>query len=456
MTSTPYLSITLPKTDILRVTKLWLILAVLSLACAGILSILLVLLRTPGIEAFIPYHDFFHTALVAHVDLSVLVWMLSIGGLLWSTVTHPAYHMAAFTAVSLAMVGALFIAITPFTGESHPLMNNYIPVLQRLPFFLGLALVGCGTLFQLVITLLSTSYISERARNEGHNPLLERNGIYISALITLIAAICFMLSYVQLKKLPILNIQYFYEQLFWGGGHVLQFSYTQLMLVVWLLLAGATGIVFSLKERWIAVLLTLNITVILPSPLLYLFHTVESPEYTSFFTDQMRYMGGTSAAIIGIMLAIDLFRQRKSLILSPTTSALLCSLTLFAMGGILAHMIRGVNVTIPAHYHGSIVGISLAFMGLIYYIAPRLGFGEIKGKMALWQPVIYGGGQFLHITGLAWSGGYGALRKTPGALLSSEAKAGMALMGVGGLIAIIGGILFVIVAFRAIKVDSNH
>jgi heme/copper-type cytochrome/quinol oxidase subunit 1 len=131
--------------------------------------------------------------------------------------------------------------------------------------------------------------------------------------------------------------------------------------------------------------------------------------------------------------------------------ALFCSLALFGMGGILAHMIHGVNVTIPAHYHGSIVGISLAFMGLVYYIAPQLGFGRVEGRMAFWQPVVYAGGQFLHISGLAWSGGYGALRKTPGAVLSPEAKAGMALMGVGGLIAVIGGILFVLVALKAIR-----
>jgi cytochrome c oxidase subunit 1 len=37
-------------------------------------------------------------------------------------------------------------------------------------------------------------------------------------------------------------------------------------------------------------------------------------------------------------------------------------------------MIRGVNVVIPAHYHGSIVGITLAFMGLAYVLLPRLGF----------------------------------------------------------------------------------
>lgn len=447
---TPYLQITLPKNAMKNVSKHWMLLAVLSLALAGILSIFLALLRTPGVEAMIPYRDFFHTALVAHVDLSVLVWMLSIGGLLFSTITHPRYYLPAIIGVWLAIIGTVLIAVTPFTGESYPLMNNYIPVLQRLPFFLGLSLVGCGVLFQTVICLASFAYTSDR-----ENPVLEQAGIYVAAVITLIAFLCFVFSHKQLQAFPITDMEYYYEQLFWGGGHILQFTYTQLMLVVWLVLAAAAGVTVSLSKKWLYLLLTLNMTVVLPSPILYFFHTVNTPEYTSFFTDQMRYMGGTVAAIIGLVLVVNCVQQRKQLQFTPATAALICSLALFGAGGMLGHMIRGVNVVIPAHYHGSIVGISLAFMGLIYYIMPRFGYSEFKSRAARWQPYIYAGGQFLHISGLAWSGGYGVLRKTPGAVLSLEAKMGMGLMGLGGLIAVIGGVIFVVVVGKKWLVTSD-
>ena len=117
-------------------------------------------------------------------------------------------------------------------------------------------------------------------------------------------------------------------------------------------------------------------------------------------------------------------------------------------------MIEGINVVIPAHYHGSIVGVTLAFMGLTYFLLPRLGFGRPEGRMAHWQPYIYGGGQLMHITGLAWSGGYGVQRKTAGAAQGLENLpeiAGMPLMGMGGLVAIIGGILFLVVAINAMR-----
>jgi heme/copper-type cytochrome/quinol oxidase subunit 1 len=109
-------------------------------------------------------------------------------------------------------------------------------------------------------------------------------------------------------------------------------------------------------------------------------------------------------------------------------------------------------VRIPAHYHGCIVGVTLALMGLAYHLLPRLGFAAPAGRMAAWQPALYGIGQLMHITGLVWSGGYGVQRKVAGAeqvLRSTGEIAGMGLMGLGGLVAIIGGLLFVVVMLRA-------
>jgi hypothetical protein len=61
-------------------------------------------------------------------------------------------------------------------------------------------------------------------------------------------------------------------------------------------------------------------------------------------------------------------------------------------------------------------------------------------------------GQLLHIGGLAASGALGIQRKTAGAaqgLDSLAAKLSMGVMGIGGLLAVIGGILFVLVVIGA-------
>jgi cytochrome c oxidase subunit 1 len=105
-------------------------------------------------------------------------------------------------------------------------------------------------------------------------------------------------------------------------------------------------------------------------------------------------------------------------------------------------------------YHGCIVGVTLALMGLVYHLLPRLGYGTPRGRLATLQPWLYGAGQLMHIVGLVWSGGYGVQRKVAGAeqvLRSSGEIAGMGLMGLGGAVAIVGGLLFVALVIRALR-----
>jgi heme/copper-type cytochrome/quinol oxidase subunit 1 len=94
-------------------------------------------------------------------------------------------------------------------------------------------------------------------------------------------------------------------------------------------------------------------------------------------------------------------------------------------------------------------------MGMTYHLLPHLGFRKVSGSFARWQPGIYGIGQLMHITGLAWSGGYNVQRKSTGAEQGFEQVAGMGLMGLGGLISIIGGVIFLVVVYLAIKPDNN-
>ncbi|MGZ5034872.1 MAG: hypothetical protein ACXWAC_16875, partial [Usitatibacter sp.] len=104
-------------------------------------------------------------------------------------------------------------------------------------------------------------------------------------------------------------------------------------------------------------------------------------------------------------------------------------------------------------YHGCIVGVTLAMMGITYLLLPRFGFAAPSSRLAAWQPWIYGGGQLMHIAGLVISGGYGVQRKVAGAeqvLRSTPEVVGMGIMGLGGLVAVAGGLVFVVVVVRAL------
>ena len=123
---------------------------------------------------------------------------------------------------------------------------------------------------------------------------------------------------------------------------------------------------------------------------------------------------------------------------------------LFVYGGLLGISIDGSNVTIPAHYHGSIVGITISLMGLVYILLPRMGFVVLKQKLISLQVSAYSLGQILHISGLAWMGGYGALRKTAGEILPLSSNISRIVFASGGMLAVLAGLMFVLLVIWSI------
>jgi heme/copper-type cytochrome/quinol oxidase subunit 1 len=227
------------------------------------------------------------------------------------------------------------------------------------------------------------------------------------------------------------------------------------MLVAWLWLASAAGVVVVLPMRVVFFLFVIGLLSVLIVPFAYFAFDVSSAQHVTFFTLHMQYAGGLAATPLALVMLYGLWRAPPG---TPSArglrAALFSSIALFSVGGAIGFMISGANVTIPAHYHGSIVGVTLAFMGLTYYLLPKLGYSEPNSKWMLAQPLVYGGGQLLHIAALAWSGGYGVQRKVAGSeqvLEGLERKISMGLMGAGGLIAIVGGLIFIVIVFSAMR-----
>ena len=435
-----------------RTTTAWLMLSLASLVGAGVFSVLLVLARTPAIQEWLPFIDFFRVALVVHVDLSVLIWLLSMAGVLWALSTDrdlPAWDRFSFW---LAVAGTVIVVLSPFIGAGDPLMNNYVPVLRHPVFYTGLGLFTVGVLSHLLRSAITFGGLT--AHLDGAAAL--QAGTKLAAVTTFAAIGAFTAS---LWGIPgNMTGQAYFEFLFWGGGHVLQFTHTLLMMVVWVLLASNSGCRFTLTPRLTLTFFLLMALPVITVPFLYFAHDVVSPGHRLAFTELMKY-GGLSCLPLGLAIVASLWKAEK-----PRgegrylRSALLSSLVLFAVGGVLGFMIDGLDIVIPAHYHGSTVGVTIAFMGLCYYLLPRLGFAEPPPRMAYWQPIIYCSGQLLHILGLAWTGGYGVQRKTAGLAQGLERVsevAGMGLMGLGGLISVIGGLLFLVVAYKSIMFRTN-
>ncbi|NGZ29471.1 MAG: cbb3-type cytochrome c oxidase subunit I, partial [Magnetococcales bacterium] len=211
---------------------------------------------------------------------------------------------------------------------------------------------------------------------------------------------------------------------------------------------GAAGFTFSLAPGVLTVLLVLGALPALLGPVLQVAFPIDSIDYRQAFTDLMWY-GGAVAAPVGYVVLRGISGSKPS----PERTCLLASLFLFGLGGLIGYLITGVNVTIPAHYHGSIVAITLAYMGLTYHLLPRLGSRPISPVWASRQAVLLMIGQSMHSIGLAWSGGHNVQRKVAGAeqvLQTPWEKIPMYFMSVGGLLAVVGGVLFLVLTLRAI------
>ena len=122
------------------------------------------------------------------------------------------------------------------------------------------------------------------------------------------------------------------------------------------------------------------------------------------------------------------------------------SIAIFTIGGLTAFTISGVNVKIPAHYHGAVGGVTIAFMGLGYKMPPLLKREIYYKRLGTIQPYLYGMGLLLFMLGLFLAGSHGMQRKVYGSdqIPDNLGKIiGMGVMGVGGLVAIAGGATFV-------------
>jgi heme/copper-type cytochrome/quinol oxidase subunit 1 len=133
--------------------------------------------------------------------------------------------------------------------------------------------------------------------------------------------------------------------------------------------------------------------------------------------------------------------------------ALALSLTLFAVGGVMGNVISGSDTRTPAHYHAVITAVSIAAVGMMLtYCLPALGRAPQNTRWLRLQIWLYGGGQLFACIGLFLAGQHGAPRKTPTSLaaLTDTAVIGMFLNGIGAIVAVAGGVMFVVTVIRAL------
>ncbi|MBW2270308.1 MAG: cbb3-type cytochrome c oxidase subunit I [Deltaproteobacteria bacterium] len=436
-----------------RCARYWLGLAIGVLMLAGLFSLVVVIGRMPPFDRWVDDPLFFKRGLVVHVNLALVAWFYSfIAALLYLLPGRRAPGWIAQLSPHISAVGVVMLLLAAGLPGSQPVLSNYVPMIDHWLFGAGQVVFALG----IIASFMGRRLLPTRAPRPAFFPLpaAAQIGARATALGLLLAAVTFAISWWRTS--PELSTEVYYELLVWGGGHVLQLTCSVAMVTVWLALLssvfgrepisrnGAALLYFAMMAPWIF------------SPFLAMQGT-SSGAYRTGFTDLMRWSIFPVVSIFLFFCIRELLRQRReanlglSSLADPRISGFLVSAALTVLGFGLGAAIRGSNTMVPAHYHASIGAVTAAFMTFSYLMLGAFGLAPTTPRMkraAAWQPVVYGVGQMVFASGFALAGAYGMSRKAYGAEQAARGlgeSIGLAVMGIGGFIAVVGGILFLVV-----------
>jgi len=405
--------------------RTWFYLFILSIGSGGFFALLVALARTPGIADFLPPKLFYHW-LIGHVDLALIFGLLSFLIFLWHRILSKEGKPHE---VLLSYAGALLIFLSALLGLGKPVHNNYIPTIVHPIFFTGVSL------FFLGLFLTSLRFLKVALRN-----LLSEDSVKgflsVSIVLSSFLPIALFISYLKTPHLE--EIYLYFERLYWLPGHIHQFINATLLLSSWTLIAklssGKSPRSFGLINLWLLVF-----------PLIYFVLQILVDNSISEGIKRVTTLGYAVGIGFPTLLYAGYLLLRFSFRKDFLSNALGLSVLIYILGALMGYLIAGSDLRIPAHYHGVIASILISLMVLTYHFLREMGFIKELPKAVKIQPYLYGIGMFLFVLGLFWAGVYGAPRKTYGTGYIENFKVYlfMLLMGLGSVLSVLGGIIFV-------------
>jgi cytochrome c oxidase subunit 1 len=432
--------------EVRRLTAGWMLLALSALALSTLCAVWLIAARTPWLGTPAGAGALFGRALVLHVSLAVVVWFLASAAALWTLVAGLVVAgLWQWLALALGACGMSAMVLALFLDGGQAVLANYVPVLQHPVFFSGLGLFVLGV---ALCGGLSLAPIVRRTE-----ATLWRLGALLSIAVAAVALLATVAS-LGLAQAEAVHV----ELLTWGPGHVLQFVHVILLMCVWCGLGEEVLGQPLAPRRWLVAGLGLAAAPVLAVPLIYASYPMASADFRQSFTWLMAWGAWPAATLLALRLLWLLMRAGRRVWQSAQTPALVLSIVLFLTGCVLGAMIRNDSTMVPAHYHGTVGAVTLAYMALAYRLLPALGASLRVGVLLRWQPVLYGAGLMVLALALAWSGSLGVPRKTlhMDVIVQYPAYfAAMGLAGLGGLLAISGAALFVINVLRSLGTGAQ-
>jgi cytochrome c oxidase subunit 1 len=386
-------------------------------------------------------------------------------------------------AFGLMVTGMLTVNAMVLAGKADVLFTSYPPLQAHPLYYLGIILFAVGA---LVVTALffATLVVARRERTyEGSIPLVTF-GALTAAIIAVITLLHGAAIYIPtfLWSLGLMHVDpQVYRMVWWGLGHSSQQINVAAHVSIWYLLAGLTvgGVVLNEKiSRMAFVLYVLFISMASAHHLLV--DPGMGPAWKIWNTSYAMYLAVLASMVHGFTVpaGIEMGQRlrgytrgtfewlKKAPWTDPGFSGMALSVVIFGfLGGVTGvtigteqiNIIAHNTLRVPGHFHTTVVGgTALAFMAVTYYVLPLI-FGK---RVAFWglakiQPYLFGIGIVILSMSMIFQGIFGVPRRHWDVAFSNApfpveyhpaVQLFQATMGIGGLLAIAGGLAYIVIA----------
>ena len=465
---------------------------VVFLLIGGLLALVVSLTRVPAVHLLDA--EKFYMTLTAHGIDMLIFWLIffEIAILYFCASTLLRSRLAtprlAWLAFALMVIGSVTTNVAVFQGQSSVMMTSYAPMQAHPAFYLGLILFAVGALVGCFIFLGTLVIAKAEKTYEGSIPLVTFGALtaciiaiftIASGAIILIPTFLWSIGYVQ--HIDALM----YRVIWWGLGHSSQQVNVAAHIAVWY---AVGAIVFGAKPMSEKVSRTAFLLYILFLQLACAHHLLSDPglssEWKVLNTSYFMYFAVLASMLHGLTVpgAMEVAQRRKGFTRglyewlrkapwsNPVFSSIFLSIIGFGFLGGISGVMMGTEqlnmlihntVYVPGHFHATVViGTTLAFMGLTYFLLPSLFNRDVAFyKIAQWQPYVFGLGMYTLALTLMGAGTLGVPRRHwdigfAGTALPYEypgaAYLMLTLMGLGAVLAVIGGGMYIFVTVWSI------
>ncbi len=453
--------------------------AVVFLLVGGLFGLLVALTRWPAVHLLDA--ELFYLALTAHGLDVLLVWIIFFEiALLYFTSaillnSRLALPKIAWLAYWMMLIGAAITNVAVLRGDSSVMFTSYPPMMAAQDFYLGILLFAVGALLGCLV-FFATLHIARKEKTyQGSIPLVTFGAMTaaIIAVFTILAGAIILVPtwFWSLGLIPYIDTL-MYKVIWWAMGHSSQQINVAAQIACWY---AITAILFGAKPLSEKVSRTAFLLYILFLQLASAHHLLVEPglssEYKIFNTSYALYLAVLGSMIHGLTVpgAVEAAQRKKGLNKglfewltkapwgNPVFSGMALSVVLFGFLGGISGVMMGTEqlnlithntIYVPGHFHGTVVvGTTLAFMAISYWIVPTLWQKELAFPgLAKWQPYLFGIGMGLAATFMMGAGTLGVPRRHWDMTFADAAMgydfqaAASLMMGLNGLAAVMGSL----------------